>query len=72
MGVEWQWRGKTRADKGGTYSEESNGVDSQLINVGVAHDCDWYGEDVMMGGEWLCMSEKEILDRKFVGGTKGV
>jgi len=30
----------------GAYGEKTNGVDSQLISVGVAHDCGYGGEVV--------------------------
>lgn len=38
----WAWRGNMTEPiyAHGAYREESDGVDSQLINVGVAHDCD--------------------------------
>ena len=46
-----------------TYREKSDGVDSQLINVGVTHDCDgdWNAEVVQLRclGGCCCETERE-------------
>jgi hypothetical protein len=59
----------------GTYGEQSNGVDSHLINFGVPHDCD--GDDcsmesVCLRGEGTSRRERRRISKFAGAGLEGL
>lgn len=54
---------------GATYGEQSNGVDSQLINICVAHDCGCFCEEIDVICVCVVVKQRWKLGRGFWMGV---